>query len=437
MPDSLLFSPKVPKAPESVGDDHWDALIQPDRVHSRLYTDDEIFRRELTHIWGRCWLFVGHESEIPEPMDFKTVTVGRRNLILTRTRAGDIHVLFNRCTHRGTQICRAEKGRSKVFVCPYHGWSFRNDGTLFGLPHDEGYGGRPEDGRWDLAQAARVDTYHGLIFASFVADVPPLTEWLGHARPILDKFLLRSGFGPLTACHGAHRMLVRANWKTCWDNSTDGYHAETSHRSITMLSQKRYQKGKSLSHFDGSPDDTPMYQMALGNGHTFLDQSPAMGNKWQRARPMPGREAAITELEDRADLEDLLEDLPGPGLNLNIFPNLMMIGNQLVMIEPVSVGEFAMIWYATQIDGVPDSANTIRMRVAEDFPNLGEVDDADIWERMQHAFETIPEAPWIDMSRGLHTDRVDPETGVIHGLVTSDAGMRSYYAHYKRMMTTT
>ena len=426
-------TPLLPPAPAPLPDALLDTLIEPIRVHRDLYVDPAIFAREMAAIFGRCWLYVGHESEVPEINDFKTLTLGRRPVILTRDKNRDLHVLFNRCAHRGTQVCREAKGRNRVFVCPYHGWSFQNDGSLLGVPHADGYGGKPTDERWDLGQAAQVDTLHGLIFARFSSDGPSLHEYLGQSIPIIGQFMNRSSIGPLTVGHGVHRMLVRANWKTVWDNSTDGYHAETSHRSITMLSRQRYDKDKSLSHFQGSPDETAMYQLAFGNGHSFLDQSPAMGSRWNRVRPMPGREAVLGALEAEADLDTLLEDLPGPGWNLNIFPNLMMIGNQLVVIEPVGVDSFEMVWFATQIDGAPASANTLRMRIAEDFPNLGEVDDVDVWERMQESF-AIAEAPWIDMSRGIASDTIDPDTGVVRGLVTSDTGMRAFYAHYHRLM---
>jgi nitrite reductase/ring-hydroxylating ferredoxin subunit len=419
---------------ESPEASEWDTLIEPLRVHRRLYVEEPIFRRELINIFGRCWVFVGHVSEIPEPHDFRALTVAKRPLIVNRGADGKINVIFNRCSHRGTQICREERGNTGVFACPYHGWTFNCDGSLRGQPHAEGYGGKATDGRWDLDGAVDVDVYQGLIFAKFSAGGPGLQEYLGNARPLIDQFMERSSFGPLTATHGQHRMLIRANWKTVWDNSTDGYHAKSSHRSITMLSRSRYDRDKSLSHFGGgSPDDTDMYQIAFENGHSFLDQSPAMGSRWNRARPMPGKEAAVEALGECEDLEQLLEDLPGPGWNLNIFPNLMFIGNQLVMVDPLETERCAMIWYATGIDSVPDTANTIRIRIAEDFSNLGEVDDVDIWERMQESF-AIPEAEWVDMSRGLETDERDSSTGVVRGKVTSDAGMRSFYQNYKRLM---
>lgn len=412
----------------------WDELVQPDRVHRRLYTDPMILEQEIINIFGRTWFFVGHESELSQPNSFKTMTIGRRPLIVTRTAKGELRVLFNRCAHRGTTVCREEAGKARWFSCPYHGWTFDNEGKLAGVPLSGGYDFDPLDGRWTLGGAKNVESYRGLIFASLSNDVPDLATHLGNARPYLDRFLDRSQLGPLAPVNGTHKMRIRANWKTGFDNSTDGYHAESSHRSLIDMTRQRSNENRSLSYFLGSPDDSEMYQMSLGNGHTFLDHLPGMGDPWLRVRPVPGLEAVAEALAPLPDSERMLRDIPGPGMNLNIFPNLITVGNQLVMIEPVAVDEFLMIWYATSIAGAPPALNSGRMRVAEDFPNFGEVDDIDNWERMQVALG-IPEAEWLDMSRGLATDVKDPVTGIVRGRATADTGMRGYYAEYKRLMS--
>jgi phenylpropionate dioxygenase-like ring-hydroxylating dioxygenase large terminal subunit len=417
------------------GDDHsdWNYLVQPNRVHRSIYTDPALFRAEMERIFARTWFFVGHESEVPEPGSFVTRSIGRRPFILTRTRDGQLRLLFNRCTHRGTTLCRAESGKARFFTCPYHGWTFDNAGGLAGMPHPEGFEGDQMDGRWNLGGAARVESYRGMIFASLTDAVPDLAVHLRNVRPYIDRFFDRSPVGPLAAVNGMHKMEIRANWKTCFDNSTDGYHAETAHRSILEVTRKRYGGSRSLSYVLGKPDDGPMYQLALGNGHTFFDQFPAMGDLWDRVRPAPGLEPIEDAVAALPDGQRMLRDIPGPGVNLNLFPNMITIGNQLVMIEPLAVDRFLMIWYATSIDGAPPEINSGRMRIAEDFPNFGEPDDIDCWEQMQFPLG-IPEMEWLDMSRGLATDVVDHETGVIRGRATSDTGMRGYYREYKRLM---
>ena len=78
-----------------------DELIGPDQVHGSLYTDPQLFEDELEKIWYRTWVFVGHVSEVPEPGDYVLKAIGPQSVIMTRDKQGEIHLLQNRCTHRG------------------------------------------------------------------------------------------------------------------------------------------------------------------------------------------------------------------------------------------------------------------------------------------------------------------------------------------------
>src|SRR5581483_5361206 len=98
----------ISNMPDTVQREQLDRLVLPDRVHRRLYTDPAIFELEMTRIFGRCWLFLAHESQIAAPGDFVRTRMGREDVIVTRGRDGRIHGLVNRCTHRGSQICSAE-----------------------------------------------------------------------------------------------------------------------------------------------------------------------------------------------------------------------------------------------------------------------------------------------------------------------------------------
>jgi nitrite reductase/ring-hydroxylating ferredoxin subunit len=117
----------------------WDYLVQEERAHRLIYTDPVIFEAEMTNIFGGTWTYLAHESEIPHENDFITRRMGSRPLIIVRDGAGKIRALYNRCTHRGTTLCRWDKGNTKSFQCPYHGWNFLNTGRLRGVPWPEGY----------------------------------------------------------------------------------------------------------------------------------------------------------------------------------------------------------------------------------------------------------------------------------------------------------
>jgi phenylpropionate dioxygenase-like ring-hydroxylating dioxygenase large terminal subunit len=142
----------------------WDELVQEDRVHRLIYTDPAIFSAEMTHIFGAVWVYLGHESQIPDNDAFITVRLGMRPIILLRDLNGRIRALFNRCTHRGTTLCRKEKGSARFFQCPYHGWSFFNTGKLRSVPWPDGYACDFKDAKFNVAQAPRVDSYRGFIF---------------------------------------------------------------------------------------------------------------------------------------------------------------------------------------------------------------------------------------------------------------------------------
>ena len=85
-----------------------DGLVDVDRgvVSREIFVNEEIYRQELERIFGRAWLYVGHESQIPKPGDFLASSMGEESVILCRDRAGKVHVFLNSCRHRGDQFHR-------------------------------------------------------------------------------------------------------------------------------------------------------------------------------------------------------------------------------------------------------------------------------------------------------------------------------------------
>lgn len=110
-------------------------LVQSDRVHTALYKDPAIFDEEMERIFKNTWIWVAHASEIPGKNTFKKSWVGRQPVIVTRDKEDKVHVLLNRCRHRAASVCEQNRGRTSVFICPYHGWSYNLDGKLRSVPH--------------------------------------------------------------------------------------------------------------------------------------------------------------------------------------------------------------------------------------------------------------------------------------------------------------
>ncbi len=204
----------------------------PPRIDRDYYRSDELFRDELAKVFGTQWLLVAHESEISEPGDYVTRRMGHDPVIVARDEKGEINVLLNSCTHRGTQVCKAASGNSATFVCGYHGWMFGNNGDLKGVPGRATLYSRDFDLSAHGLRRARVGTSHGLVFATWNDDGPSLSEHLGdfewYLGALLDFFP-----GGMEIYGGVHRVTIRGNWKIHADNfSGDGYHLRIAHRTM-------------------------------------------------------------------------------------------------------------------------------------------------------------------------------------------------------------
>lgn len=152
------------------------ADVREGMIPAFVYNDEEVFALERERLFARSWVFVAHESEIPSPGDYVVRRVLADSFIVARDEQGQVRVMFNMCLHKGMQVCRAELGNTSHFRCPYHAWTYRNDGRLVGLPfHQDAYGG--EDGfakkNQRLLPAPSMESYRGFIFVSLDADALP------------------------------------------------------------------------------------------------------------------------------------------------------------------------------------------------------------------------------------------------------------------------
>jgi phenylpropionate dioxygenase-like ring-hydroxylating dioxygenase large terminal subunit len=414
----------------------YDHLITADgRIHRSVYTDSDLFNEEMVKIFAQSWVFLVHEGEIPNNFDFKTITVGRRPTIVTRGGDGKIRALLNRCTHRGSPVCVAERGNTKRFTCPYHAWTFDTSGELASVPFPDGYGDAFDKASRRLGAFPRVQSYRGYVFGSLNADVEPLEAWLGNAREVLDWSIEKDNIGPngVRVVKGA-QMTYRGNWKHQNDNNTDGYHAPFLHGSTNAMNLRRYGPGKWLSHIN---DNTQMVVQYLGNGHKLGDHRPAITSAWDQARPLPGRETHAASIVERYAPEEshrYLDMTARAGINLIIFPNLFILGHgSFAVYEPVAVDVTNVRYYTTLINDAPDELNNLRIRFEEDFNNVGGRDDLAQLEEVQKCLTLIPEMEWIDVSRGMAREFIN-EKGILTSNKTDDTAIRGSYRHWLALM---
>ena len=402
------------------------SLVQPDRVHTALYTDPAIFDEEIERIFNQTWVWVAHDSELPNKNDWITTHVGKQPVIVNRDKTGQVRVMLNRCRHRGATICERKKGNSPGFVCPYHAWTYGTDGSLKGLPMPKGYKDF-EKADYSLV-TLRTESYRGLIFATFNEDAPPLEEFLGRARPWIDLFLKQGGGYPVKVL-GEHKFTFPGNWKIQLENTTDAYHFPIVHKSF--LTSLDGDTGELFSFMEAGG-----YVEDLGNGHSVMVMIPELVDLEENLdEPIPERFAELAE-ELRAEHSEeevrrIVRAVTGSGFNVNLFPNLACSMAFFRVLRPLSVDETEIRHIAIGMDGGPAAANRARLRLHEHFQGpmgFGTPDDAEAWERVQRGSQAGEDSVWIMLNRG--EDKTESNAGD----VTAETGMRAAYQMWKRMM---
>lgn len=226
------------------------------------FQDDRVFRAEMERIFTKSWVFLAHETEIPNSGDFVLRRIGLDQVIVTRSGDGSVNVLLNHCRHRGTPVCAEDAGNSTHFRCPYHGWTYKNNGQFVGAPEmTMAYGERPDRNEWGLLRAPRVESIYGFIFACLSQEGPTLQEYLGGATWMFDIIF---GLHPdgLRVLAPPERLIIRADWKSGAENfSGDSYHVGTAHYSATL-------SGFAAGDLRNNGDKA--HGFLFENGHSFV-----------------------------------------------------------------------------------------------------------------------------------------------------------------------
>lgn len=220
----------LPNASELDADKIW-PREDYSRVPYWLYSDERIYALEMEKIFrGRTWSFVGFEAEVPNPGDFRQSFIGDTPVLLSRDENGTVHVLVNRCAHRGAIVRREAHGNAKEHTCIYHCWLYGLDGSLRGVPFRRGLkgkGGMPADFEMKEhgLQQLRVASLDGILFASFSAEAEPLEQYLGdvitaHLRKLVSRPIRILGY---------QRQMIHGNWKFYSENTRDTYHGSLLH----------------------------------------------------------------------------------------------------------------------------------------------------------------------------------------------------------------
>ncbi|MBN3844440.1 MULTISPECIES: aromatic ring-hydroxylating dioxygenase subunit alpha [Burkholderia] len=420
-------------------------LVRPDSVHKRLYTDPAIFDLEMQRIYGQAWIYVGHESQVKAAGDYHTTRIGDQDVVMVRGTDGAVHVVYNRCPHKGAKIVPDGDGCvGKFFRCPYHAWTFRHDGTHLSAPLRNGLQNTcfdPKHPDFSMRRVARVDSYRGFVFASQCAEGPDLRTFLNGVVSSIDNLCDRSPVGEVEVTGGVFRVLQRSNWKVFYENLHDTMHAPVTHESSVVSAREKAAKMGAMPFelliMDGNGEPYAFWEKlelrAYAYGHGYMEGifDPAAAER----DPVSSAHFAV--------LADAYGDERARGILGMNRHNTVIYGSgsphtvfqQFRVIRPIAVDKTLVEIQLFRLKGAPDAvferaltyANVINSPSSNVMP-----DDVEVYARCQEGNRTRG-GEWVSMHRYAGTDRAT-EDGFVSINGTSELPMRNQFAAWKRFM---
>lgn len=428
-------------------------LVAPGRVHRRVYVDPAIFEIEMDRIFGRAWIYVGHTSQVAKPGDYFCTRVGRRPVVMARDGDGRIHVLHNRCGHRGALVVGDESGSAEDFRCCYHGWRYGLDGRLLSVPLRQGY--RPEaldlsDPSLGMQPVARVDDYRGFVFASLSPEGPSLVEFLGHMTSSFDDLVDRAPGGEIEVAGGIARHAYDGNWKLILENVNDGLHPLCVHQSSIEAANAQDDAAHSdgageiavrQMRQNGAPWDFWENQVgiwAYPYGHSYLGDYHD-DEKLVTARRDPSFAEYLTAMEKAKGAARTRQILGVMRWNSNIYPNMSFMSQfrQLRLVQPVAVDRTEVLGFCFRLKGAPDKMfeDTIRFaNVTNATASPVLTDDLETYARIRHGLDGDG-GDWVATARGLGGDRPDGNGGLQGENGLSELHIRNMFDAWTGYMT--
>lgn len=345
-----------------------------DPVPATAYYDEGWFDLEREAVFKRTWLNVGHVCELPEPGSFivRELEFARASVIIARGKDGNIRAFHNVCTHRGTQLTREKEGKASTFSCPYHMWTFGNDGRLLSAPDFERFyiAGKAS---CDLTTVS-VDVCAGLIFVNLDRNPKQgLKEFLGPMGEMISTLPI----GRATT-YDEYVYDIDANWKVTFDNFQENYHLRFVHRRTN---------GAPALDSKPNPFHYPVAYDVFGPHR--MDTSPGGGI------PEPETKPLASLLLGKLGEQVMLDGLTGGPHDQDYFifyPNLYVFGNPTMhfthMVMPLAAGKSRGVFRFYWIGDDRTAQERISRELALAFAREIHVEDCETIASAQRGIES-------------------------------------------------
>jgi len=412
------------------------------RLHRSAFTDKDLFELEMKHIFEGNWIYLAHESQIPNINDYYSTYIGSQPIFISRNRQGDLNAFMNACSHRGAQLCRHKRGNKATFTCPFHGWTFNNSGKLLKVkdPEDAGY---PDcfnkEGSHDLKKLVKFENYRGFLFGSLNENVGSLTEFLGEAAKIIDMIVDQSVDG-LEVLKGSSTYTFNGNWKLQAENGADGYHVSAVHWNYAATTNHRKEQ-EAIREDNIKAMDAGKWGKQGGGFYSFDHGHMLLWSRWANPQDRPNF-PRYQEFTDKFG-KPMADWIIGRSRNLCLYPNVYLMdqfGSQIRLLRPLAVDKTEVTIYCIAPKGESPEARSRRIRQYEDFFNVSGMatpDDLEEFRACQEGF-AAKAFEWNDMCRGAEhwiegADEAAKEIGLkplLSGLKTEDEGLYTVQHRY-------
>ena len=421
------------------------ALVRPDAVHRDLYISEELYELELERLWRNTWIYMGHDSQVPNPGDFHTADIAGSPLVMLRGRDGEVRVFLNRCAHKGTRVVSAVGGNcGSTLRCPYHGWTYRLDGSLRTVPLKGGYDGTeiPRTAHWQgLARVPNVEIYRGFVFVRLSNEGPDFHDYFGDSLSSIDNMADRSPEGRLEIAGGVLRYDHDCNWKMFVENLNDAMHPMVAHQSSAGVAKRLWEE-----QGDGGEPPMVVQQFApFVNDYGFFD---GMGVKiYENGHSYTGvsfsihsKYSAEPEYEQRmieAYGEERAHAILGENRHNTVyFPSLTIKGaiQAIRVARPLAANRTVLESWTFRLAGAPEELLKRTMtysRLINAPTSVVGHDDLHCYSEIQKGLHAQGNE-WVSLHRNYDPAEQDGIAGVYKG--TSEVSMRGQFRAWLKYM---